>query len=60
MFNSIEVFACMSMAVKSRAIEWIGKDNIGFMYNVTRGIPSLFASKSSTSDIMMKKRKLFP
>jgi hypothetical protein len=60
--NSIEVFACMSMAVKSRAIEWIGKDNIGFtlMYNVTRGIPSLFASKISTSDIMMKKRKLFP
>lgn len=44
--NSIEVFVGMFMSFMSHAIEWIGKETNGFtlMYNVTRGIPSLFKS----------------
>lgn len=59
--NSIEVFSGMSTSFMSRAIEWIGKDTFGFtlMYNVTRGIPLLFESNISSSD-MGKKRRLFP
>ena len=54
---TIEVFVGMSAPSLPHAIEWIGRDNLGssLMYQVARGIPSLFKSK----DIVRKKRKHF-
>lgn len=42
-----QVFAIMSSAVLSCALEWIGRDTLGFslMYTVIRANPSLFVSK---------------
>jgi len=54
---TIEVFVGMSASALPRAIEWIGRDNLGssLMHHVAREIPLLFKSK----DIVRKKRKHF-
>ncbi len=40
----IEAFAAIARPILPRAMEWIGRDLVGFslMYHITRGIPALF------------------
>ncbi len=58
--TSIEVFASMETKLLSNAIEWIGRDELGFslMYQCVRGMPSLFETVVAAKDGISKKRKL--
>jgi hypothetical protein len=56
------VFARMPETVMPFAIEWIGRTDLGLslMYNVARGLPTLFDTRSRKSKLhhsRVKKRK---
>ena len=58
--TSIQVFVGMSASTLPHAMEWIGRDNLGFslMYRVVRGIPSLFEPKISSGSVGSKRKSL--
>ena len=54
----IQAFAAMAVPILPDAIEWIGRDSVGFslMYHVTRAIPALF-EKNTYAKFARGKRK---
>jgi Ran GTPase-activating protein (RanGAP) involved in mRNA processing and transport len=56
----IQVFDGMSRSTLPSALEWIGRDTMGFslMYNVVRGIPKLLESKFIAIDVGKKMKYL--
>jgi hypothetical protein len=57
--TDVRLFACMPETMIPFALEWMGRDNLGFarVYGLVRGLPALFDSCSSRN-AAAKKRKL--
>ena len=57
---NIEAFASMNMDILPRAMEWIGRNDLGLslMYQVARGMPSLFELNTKPKSVVGNKRKL--